>query len=543
MADTRHRLVAVLLLTLLAVPMAAGLWGAVLAGCDLSAWQALAQDSQTAAALGLSLWTGLAASGLSLALAAWLLSRHVAQPGWPWLVRALGPMLAVPHAAFAIGLAFLVAPSGWLLRALSPWATGLNAPPPWTTTQDPWGLGLIAVLVCKEVPFLLWTAATQLQRADVAPVWQRELLVARSLGYGPHAAWWRVLWPQLWPRLRWPLLAVLAYSLTVVDMALVIGPTSPPTLAVLAWRWLLDADVGLNAQGAAAAWLLAALVGGVATLAWQLPRLPMWRARWTHGHRGAASRPDQTHAGRAGFLALVGLYGGVMVALAVGSVSGLWPFPQWLPLTYTPHAWVSVWHSATTVGTTLSLGLASAATALLWSVTWLEWAPPRLIRPFSRLVYLPLLLPPVLWVVGVHALTLNLGLDATWTGLWLAHTLAAVPYVLIALSPAYTGFDARLRQVTASLGHGRAVFLWRVKWPLLRAALASSFAIGFAVSVAQYLPTLFIGAGRFATVTTEAVTLAAGAQRSLTSAYVWLQWLLPVLAFALAAWMGKPRRY
>jgi putative thiamine transport system permease protein len=56
--------------------------------------------------------------------------------------------------------------------------------------------------------------------------------------------------------------------------------------------------------------------------------------------------------------------------------------------------------------------------------------------------------------------------------------------------------------------------------------------VGFAVSVAQYLPTLFVGAGRFNTVTTEAVTLASGAQRSLTAAYAWLQWLLPALVFA-----------
>ena len=83
----------------------------------------------------------------------------------------------------------------------------------------------------------------------------------------------------------------------------------------------------------------------------------------------------------------------------------------------------------------------------------------------------------------------------------------------------------------------------RVKWPPLRAALASAMAVGFAVSVAQYLPTLFVGAGRFATVTTEAVTLASGAQRSLTSAYAWLQWLLPVIGFALAAWAGRPRRF
>ena len=37
------------------------------------------------------------------------------------------------------------------------------------------------------------------------------------------------------------------------DVALVIGPTTPPTLAVLAWQWLQDADPAMNAQGAAAA--------------------------------------------------------------------------------------------------------------------------------------------------------------------------------------------------------------------------------------------------------------------------------------------------
>jgi putative thiamine transport system permease protein len=49
--------------------------------------------------------------------------------------------------------------------------------------------------------------------------------------------------------------------------------------------------------------------------------------------------------------------------------------------------------------------------------------------------------------------------------------------------------------------------------------------------------------GGFSTVTTEAVTLASGAQRSLTAAYAWLQWLLPALVFALAAWAGRPRRF
>ncbi|MEO7127866.1 MAG: ABC transporter permease [Rhodoferax sp.] len=546
-AAARERLVSLLLVTALGVPLLWAAWAAVAAGLDGAAWHALVADSQTTRALGMTLWTGLAASALALALAAWLLSRAFPSPAWARLVRWLSPMLAMPHAAFAIGLAFLISPSGWLLRALSPWATGFAAPPPWPTTQDPWGLGLIAVLVAKEVPFLLWTAATQLQRPEVARRWTRELQLARSLGYRADTAWWRVLWPQLWPRLTLPLLAVLAYSLTVVDMALVIGPTSPPTLSVLAWQWLLDANERINTQGAAAAWLLAGVLATLAALLWRLPRLALWRRRWTDGGRGAP-RSQQLHTSLprprvVALAALVALYLAVTLALAVGSVSGLWPFPALWPQTITWRAWESVGSSSATVGTTLGLALASAVAALVWSVGWLECAPPRWDAALRRAIYLPLVLPPVLWVLGLERLCINWGIDARWSGLWLAHTLAAVPYVLIALSPAYQGFDVRYRQLTASLGHGRWVFLLRVKWPLLRAALAAALAVGFAVSVAQYLPTVFIGAGRYSTVTTEAITLAAGAQRSLTAAYAWLQWLLPVLGFGLAAWVGRPRNY
>jgi putative thiamine transport system permease protein len=149
----------------------------------------------------------------------------------------------------------------------------------------------------------------------------------------------------------------------------------------------------------------------------------------------------------------------------------------------------------------------------------------------------------VLWVVGMHRLALDWGLDAQALGVWLAHSLAVLPYVLLALTGPYQSFDPRMQQVSTALGHGRATFLLRVKWPLLRRALAASFAVGFAVSVAQYLPTLYVGAGRLSTVTTEAVTLASAGQRSLSAAFAWLQWALPVLVFAIAGIIGAPRRF
>ena len=560
------------------------LWAAASQVFDAPAWQALWADPQTLRAWGMTLWTGLASTVLVWWTVARLLAHgFIRQQLARWLTH-VPALLATPHAAMAIGLVLWLAPSGWALRLVSSGLSGFDAPPPWLTTQDPWGLGLILALWLKEVPFLLWVAATQLQREDLRRRWQAEFALAQTLGHTPATAFAQVVWPQLAPRLRWPLLAVLAYGLTVVDMALIIGPATPPTLAVLAWQWLGDADAAMQAQGAAAAGALTASVAigaGVTVVvlrAWSglrtfasrgsLPqrsprqfagegshrqKIPNWLLHSCgrlplqpnghssqHGH-SAAGLSRGRMSGLA--LAIGGAYLAVWFALTVGSVSGVWSFPQLWPSLWTGDAWAQVIASAPTVWTTLGLAAASASVCLVWSVAWLELTPRRWQQALRPWWLLPLVLPSVLWVVGLYSVALQWRLEGQWLGLLLAHAVMVLPYVLLALEPAYLAVDPRQSAVVASLGQGRWTDLLRIKWPLLQRAIASAWAVGFAVSVAQYLPTLYVGAGRFATVTTEAVTLASGAQRSLMSAYAALQMLLPVLAFALAAYLGRPRQF
>ncbi|WP_300710003.1 ABC transporter permease [Limnohabitans sp.] len=541
-----------LLALIAAVPIGAALWAVGAQMLDAAAWQALWADPQIGRAWGMTLWTGLASTVL-----AWITVAHVLASGFirqqlgRWLSH-LPALLATPHAAMAIGLVLWLSPSGWALRLVSPGITGFDAPPHWFTTQDPWGLGLILALWLKEVPFLLWVAATQMQREDLRRRWQAEYALAQTLGRTPAQAFAQIIWPQLAPRLRWPLLAVLAYGLTVVDMALIIGPATPPTLAVLAWQWLSDADLITQSQGVAAAgWLTGTvLVAGVFTVV-ALRVVAALRKFASRGLR-LQTAEDQAavfHRGRLPlrpnvvWTLILTTYAAVWFALTVGSVSGVWPFPNVWPELWTLGAWQQVASSAHTVWTTLGLGVASASVCLLWSVPWLELAPRRWQQALQPWLLLPLVLPSVLWVVGLYSLALHTRLEGQWLGLSLAHAVMVLPYVLLALVPAYQAVDPRQAALVASLGHGRWVYLWRVKWPLLKRAIASAWAVGFAVSVAQYLPTLYVGAGRFATVTTEAVTLAAGAQRSLMSAYAALQMLLPIAAFALAAWLGRPRRF
>jgi putative thiamine transport system permease protein len=84
------------------------------------------------------------------------------------------------------------------------------------------------------------------------------------------------------------------------------------------------------------------------------------------------------------------------------------------------------------------------------------------------------------------------------------------------------------------LGLSGFAVCWRIKWPLLLRPLLAAMAVGFAVSVAQFLPTLFAGGGRWATVTTEAVALSAGGNRRVLAVHALLQVLLPMLVFGLA---------
>jgi putative thiamine transport system permease protein len=69
---------------------------------------------------------------------------------------------------------------------------------------------------------------------------------------------------------------------------------------------------------------------------------------------------------------------------------------------------------------------------------------------------------------------------------------------------------------------------------MLLGAILTAAAVGFAVSVGQYLATVLIGGGRLGTITTEAVALASGGNRRIIGVYAFLQMLLPAAGFAVA---------
>jgi putative thiamine transport system permease protein len=207
----------------------------------LAPWRDLAAYPGFWTALRLTVTVGLAAAFLSLALALALCATLYGRPALRRFAQLVTPVLAAPHAAVAIGFAFLAAPSGWIARLISPWLTGWQRPPDLATIHDPLGLALVAGLLLKEVPYLVLMIIGASTQVDAA----RAIAAARAMGYG------RI--EEIYPQIRLPVFAVLAFSLSVVDVGIVLGPGNPPPLAVLAANWFADYDLKLYFPAAAAA--------------------------------------------------------------------------------------------------------------------------------------------------------------------------------------------------------------------------------------------------------------------------------------------------
>ncbi|WP_162917657.1 ABC transporter permease [Dongia deserti] len=482
------------------------------------------------------------ALGLALLALAWIAPLGRARTGLPLLAaKFLSWLLATPHAAFALGLAFLIAPSGWLVR-IAARVLPIETPPDLLVPHDPYGLSLAAGLVLKEMPFLFFAALTALNQLD-AP---RMMAIGASLGYQPGLAWFKLIAPRLYALIRLPVYAALAYSLSAVDMALVLGPAAPPTLALLAVDLTHDPDLARRFPAAALA---------LAHLALTLMALGIWRACELFVARALRTlladgvrSPTliwrwSAQAGRA--LAGLGIVFGALaiLALPLWSLAATWRFPKALPdccalaawQRALPDLWLPFRHS-------LSIALFVTLLALIGAIAWLQLE--RFVTHRTRLkgrtiAALPLIVSDVAFLMGVQILLLGLGLVGGWLPTALSHTLFVFPYVLLALADPWARLDPRYERSALCLGASPLRVLVSVRLPLLLPALVFAAALGCAVSLSLYLPTILMGGGRITTLATEAIALSSGGDRRIVGVYGTTLALVIWAGFFAAYWIAR----
>ncbi|MBV9244988.1 MAG: ABC transporter permease subunit [Methylobacteriaceae bacterium] len=502
---------------------------------SLAPWHALFASPGLARSVLITAFVGTATTAVSLTLVMAIFAAFDGTRQFRIIRRFVSPLLAMPHAALAIGLAFLIAPSGWLVR-IAAWAGApIERPPDLLIVHDRLGLSLMAALIIKEMAFLFLMVLAALPQSDGS----RALTLARTLGYHPAVAWMKAVLPRVYPQIRLPVLAVLSYSLSVVDVALILGPTTPPPLPVLVLHWMNDPDLRRRFLAAAAALLQLGLVVGAGLVWIALERNIINLARpWLiDGQRSGPEYATKVVAGAA-VIVTAGAVLMLTTALTLWSVAESWRFPEVLPPTLTLTNWQSqIGAAPTPLVASLGIGALASGLALVLTVGCLEHEVRfgrRVTQRALWLLYAPLLVPQVAFLFGFDVVLAAIGIDGGFGEVLAAHLLFVLPYVFLSLGDPWRAFDERYRWTALCLGASPNRVLFRVRLPMLLRPLLTAAAVGFAISVGQYLPTLVAGGGRIATLTTEAVGLSAGGDRRIVAVYAILQMLLPALGFALA---------
>jgi ABC-type spermidine/putrescine transport system permease subunit II len=104
----------------------------------------------------------------------------------------------------------------------------------------------------------------------------------------------------------------------------------------------------------------------------------------------------------------------------------------------------------------------------------------------------PLIVPGVVYAIGAYQVFADLGLVGTRIAFVLAHTVLAVPLVLLIVGAAATRVPRELELAAMSLGAGRSRAIWDVTLRLLTPAILAGALFAFSLSLNEVVVSNFL---------------------------------------------------
>ena len=105
----------------------------------------------------------------------------------------------------------------------------------------------------------------------------------------------------------------------------------------------------------------------------------------------------------------------------------------------------------------------------------------------------PLIVPLIITAAGMFLFFAEFRLNATFTGLILAHTVLGLPFVVITVTATLAGFDSNLMRASASLGATPSRTFFKVVVPMISPGVISGGLFAFITSFDEVVVVLFIG--------------------------------------------------
>ena len=125
----------------------------------------------------------------------------------------------------------------------------------------------------------------------------------------------------------------------------------------------------------------------------------------------------------------------------------------------------------------------------------------RFAGPMTMLLLTPMVVPVILIGIGVFYAYVKLKMVNTLLGLALAHSMLAVPVVMMVVASALKSFDLNQELVARSLGASRARAFWLVTLPQIRFSVVTAAVLAFLTSFDEVIVSLFVSGGDHSTLT------------------------------------------
>jgi putative spermidine/putrescine transport system permease protein len=187
----------------------------------------------------------------------------------------------------------------------------------------------------------------------------------------------------------------------------------------------------------------------------------------------------------------------IVIVLPLSFTSGellVYPLPAWSLRWYREFVTGATWTHATWNSLVLAVVTTAVATTLgMLAAFGLQGLRTRLKPALYGLLALPLSIPLVMVAVALFYYYARLGLVGTFTGLVMAHTVLALPFVVITIAATLQGFDGTLPRAAASLGASPLQTFRLVTLPLILPGVLSGAVFAFVTSFDELLVILFVG--------------------------------------------------
>ena len=487
----------------------------------------------------LSFFTGFISTLLALFFSQVIILYIFQTKFYQFLKTIISPLLALPHITMAIGLLFIFSPSGLFFRLFSPWLTGFERPPNFFILPDEYGFFLILGLVLKEIPFFILVSMSAIEQFGA----KKFLNVGKSLQHSTFSVWCILLFPLIYKRIRLIVFIVIAFAASVLDMSLLLAPSTPSTLAIriLQYYQSSETDSLFIASNLA---LIQLFVIVILLLMWLLlEKLVSNKFFFTYLVRACSYKNSFIkYFIFSLILILLALSLLTIISSFLWGLGGNWFFPNLLPTSINIEIFVKFFNEnksiiLISIFIPLIVSLLSCVIVILW--VELTESFNKKYYYFEGFIFLPLFIPQISFLIGIQSFITPLNFSNFFIPLIIVELFYVIPYSFIILAPSFREIKKDIIKVAASLGKNRFERLIFIKIPIIMPTFLLSIAIGMLVSFALYTPVYFIGAGRVTTLTVEALNLAlSGAKKDLGVATIF-QIIIPIVILLSVSWYKR----